>query len=64
MPYVGAEPEVDKTVFVGWVLKYIKQLGYKLDASVPMARSGVLGLGGRKEIWIFKGPPQRRMSIE
>lgn len=51
---IGAA-DVDKSLFVSYVLKHINELGYKLDACVPLARRGPLGFGGRKEIWIFKG---------
>jgi hypothetical protein len=57
-------PEADKTVITGYVLKYIKQLGYKLIATVPLARKGMFGLGGRKELWMFQGPPAKRMEID
>jgi hypothetical protein len=41
--------------FLAHILKYINLMAFKLDASVPLARCGIFGLGGRKEIWVFKG---------
>jgi len=48
-------PEVDKSLFITHVLKQINTMGYTLQATIPLARTGVLGLGRRKEIWVFKG---------
>ncbi|KAI0275082.1 hypothetical protein BC834DRAFT_1037657 [Gloeopeniophorella convolvens] len=45
----------DKNLFLAHILKYINDMAFKLDASVPLARHGLLGLGGRKELWVFKG---------
>jgi len=36
------------------VLKTIGAQGYRLEATVPMGREGLLGMGGRREIWIFR----------
>ncbi|KZT30567.1 hypothetical protein NEOLEDRAFT_1082664 [Neolentinus lepideus HHB14362 ss-1] len=55
---IGAPP-VDKSMFIFAVLKHILGHGYSLNASVPLARRGPLGLGGRKELWIFKSRPLR-----
>ncbi|KAI0068213.1 hypothetical protein BV25DRAFT_538240 [Artomyces pyxidatus] len=48
-------PGVDKDMFLAHILKHINDCAFKLDASVPMARRGLFGLGGRKELWVFKG---------
>jgi len=48
-------PEFDKNVFAAHALQVINSMGYKLDATVPLARSGILGFGGRKEVWVFRG---------
>jgi len=45
----------DKNLFLAHILKYINDMAFKLDASVPLARRGLFGLSGRKEIWVFKG---------
>jgi len=45
----------DKNLFLAHILKFINDLAFKLDASVPLARRGLFGLSGRKELWIFKG---------
>jgi hypothetical protein len=45
----------DKNLFLAHILKYINDMAFKLDASVPLARRGLFGLSGRKELWIFKG---------
>lgn len=34
-------------------------MGYKLEATVPLARTGMLGFGNKKEIWIFRGTRMR-----
>ncbi|KAI0266640.1 hypothetical protein BGY98DRAFT_1029144 [Russula aff. rugulosa BPL654] len=48
---MGAE----KNHFLAHILRYINLMAFKLDASVPLARCGLFGTGGRKEIWVFKG---------
>jgi len=48
---MGAE----KNHFLAHILRYINLMAFKLDASVPLARCGLFGMGGRKEIWVFKG---------
>ncbi|KAI0308223.1 hypothetical protein B0F90DRAFT_1681131 [Multifurca ochricompacta] len=45
----------DKNLFLAHILKYINDMAFKLDASVPLARRGLFGLNGRKELWVFKG---------
>jgi hypothetical protein len=30
-------------------------MGYKLEATVPLARTGMFGFGNKKEIWVFRG---------
>jgi hypothetical protein len=45
----------DKHLFMAHILKYINDLAFKLDASVPLSRRGFFGLSSRKEVWIFKG---------
>jgi hypothetical protein len=51
--FVGMGP--DKNLFLAHILKYINDMAFKLDASVPLARRGLFGLNGRKELWVFKG---------
>jgi len=48
-------PEVERSLFITHVLKQINTMGYTLQATIPLARRGLLGLGRRKEIWVFKG---------
>jgi hypothetical protein len=48
-------PPMDKGRFITDVLKELAELGYFLQATVPMARRGLLGYKSRKEIWVFKG---------
>ncbi|KAN0111896.1 hypothetical protein V8E52_008102 [Russula decolorans] len=45
----------EKNHFLAHILRYINLMAFKLDASVPLARCGLFGLCGRKEIWVFKG---------
>jgi len=45
----------DKNLFLAHILKFINDMAFKLDASVPLARRGLFGMSGRKEIWVFKG---------
>jgi hypothetical protein len=45
----------DENMFLAHILKYFNDVAFKLDASVPLARQGLFGMSGRKEIWVFKG---------
>ncbi|KAI0052881.1 hypothetical protein FA95DRAFT_1532257 [Auriscalpium vulgare] len=46
---------IDRDMFLAHILKHINDYAFKLDASIPMARRGLFGLGGRRELWVFKG---------
>jgi len=46
----------EKDLFLAHILKYINDMAFKFDASVPLARRGLFGVNGRKEIWVFKCP--------
>ncbi|EGN95769.1 hypothetical protein SERLA73DRAFT_59930, partial [Serpula lacrymans var. lacrymans S7.3] len=48
-------PELDKNVFASHALQEINMMGFRLVATVPLARSGLLGFGSRKEVWVFRG---------
>jgi hypothetical protein len=52
-------PDLSKDVFAASALKEISTMGYKLEATVPLARTGMLGFGNKKEIWIFRGTRMR-----
>ncbi|KAJ7244783.1 hypothetical protein B0H12DRAFT_1022330 [Mycena haematopus] len=43
--------------FLMQILKVLMELGFHLNATVPMARGGPLGLGSRRELLVFKGVP-------
>jgi hypothetical protein len=45
----------EKDLFMAHILKYINDMAFRLDASVPLARHGLFGTSGCKEIWVFKG---------
>ena len=45
---------LDKHLFMSFALQEIRALGFKLLASVPLARRGPFGMGSRREIWLFK----------
>jgi len=45
----------EKNLFMAHILKYINDMAFKLDASVPLARRGFFGMSSRKEVWVFKG---------
>ncbi|KAH7906830.1 hypothetical protein BJ138DRAFT_576519 [Hygrophoropsis aurantiaca] len=47
--------DLDKDVFAAHALQEINSMGWTLEATVRLARSGILGLGGQKEIWVFRG---------
>ncbi|KAJ6519802.1 hypothetical protein C8R45DRAFT_1066367 [Mycena sanguinolenta] len=60
---VEIKREIGTTVkashFLMQILKVLMELGFNLNATVPMARGGPLGLGSRRELLVFKGvlPP-------
>jgi len=48
-------PKLDRYLFVAWLLQYISMKGgYALEASVPLGKRRYGGLGGRKEVWVFR----------
>ncbi|KAH9950361.1 hypothetical protein B0H21DRAFT_531893 [Amylocystis lapponica] len=51
---------VEKNLFNAYILKFFNSAGFRLDGSVPMGRRGTLGLGTRKEIWVFRGAAEIR----
>lgn len=51
--FTGAE--VEPAHFLMHVLKIISNLGFQLDAAIPLLRRGQLGMRSSREILIFKG---------
>lgn len=39
---------------MSFALQEIRYLGFQLVASVPLAKRGPLGMGSRREVWVFK----------
>ncbi|KAI0348084.1 hypothetical protein BDW22DRAFT_1350231 [Trametopsis cervina] len=56
----GSPTDTDKLRFSTHILGYLNSLGFKLDGSIPMGKAGPLGLGSRKELWIFRATASRR----
>lgn len=50
-------PEVEPSVFLIYVLKILVDLGFELDAILPLGRRGALGMRTVRELYIFKGIP-------
>jgi len=50
-------PEVEPSVFLIYVLKILVDLGFELDAILPLGRRGALGMRTVRELYIFKGVP-------
>lgn len=50
-------PEVEPSVFLIYVLKILVDLGFELDAILPLGRRGALGMRTVRELFIFKGVP-------
>jgi len=46
---------VKPSFFLMKVLKALMDLRFELNATVPMARGGPLGMGSRRELLVFKG---------
>ncbi|KAJ7487585.1 hypothetical protein B0H11DRAFT_1100274 [Mycena galericulata] len=46
--------------FLMQVLKVLVDMGFHLNATVPMARGGPLGMGARRELFVFKGAIPRK----
>jgi len=44
----------EKSLFTAYVLHFFNSVGFKLDGSLPLGRRGRLGLGARKEVWVFR----------
>jgi hypothetical protein len=47
----------DKHFIISYIFKNLCDEGYYIDASVPLGRRGLFGLGGRREVWMFKSSP-------
>ncbi|KAF9535317.1 hypothetical protein CPB83DRAFT_841563 [Crepidotus variabilis] len=47
--------EVDPGMFFVEVLRILSQLGFSLDASIPLGRRGTLGKRSQRELLVFKG---------
>ncbi|KAF8905569.1 hypothetical protein CPB84DRAFT_1893187 [Gymnopilus junonius] len=47
-------PEVESSTMFIEVLKILNNLGYQLDATVPLSRKGTLGLRNTRELLVFK----------
>jgi len=54
--------EADKNMVYGCMLRFFNSVGYKLDGSVPFGKKGPLGLGSRREAWIFRSTMRRPES--
>lgn len=58
-PFTGAEVLMKYVVkpshFLMQILKVMVDMGFHLNATVPMARGGPLGMGSRRELFVFKG---------
>jgi len=50
-------PEVEPSVFLIHVLKILVDLGFELDATLPLGRRNALGIRTVRELFIFKGIP-------
>ena len=48
-------PEVEAAPLFVEVLKILSQLGFQLDASIPLGRRGPLGIRYMRELLIFRG---------
>ncbi|KAF8575348.1 hypothetical protein K439DRAFT_750708 [Ramaria rubella] len=47
----------DIALLMGGALKLIAAEGWRFEASVPFGKGGFLGLGGRREVWMFRREP-------
>ena len=52
---VLTSPEAhDQHLFTSYALQEIRTLGFKLLATVPLARRGSFGMGSRREVLVFQ----------
>ncbi len=51
---------MDKSLLVAYILKFFKDVGFKLCGSVPMGTRSIFHIGQRKELWVFKFPSRNR----
>ncbi|TCD71552.1 hypothetical protein EIP91_008933 [Steccherinum ochraceum] len=57
----GGAVDIDKTLFVAFVLQFFRMHGFVLNGSFPLGRSrSPLAFGARKEVWIFKGSSRQQ----
>ncbi|KZT02688.1 uncharacterized protein LAESUDRAFT_729931 [Laetiporus sulphureus 93-53] len=53
----------DIDLFTACMLQSFSSIGFKLDGSVPFGLRTALGLGPRREAWIFRGTTRRSMDF-
>ncbi|KAI6047651.1 hypothetical protein EDC04DRAFT_9046 [Pisolithus marmoratus] len=52
---IGANNIINRDVFVSHSLQEIGLMGFKLEATVTLPPTGILGFGSKREIWVFRG---------
>ena len=54
MKYMSTATTLDKDLFISFALEKIRAFGYKLLATVPLARRKPLGMGSKRKVWVFQ----------
>ncbi|KAI1797915.1 hypothetical protein LXA43DRAFT_274409 [Ganoderma leucocontextum] len=55
--------EVDRSLLIAFVLRFFKNVGFKLAGSVPMGTRSLFHLRERKEIWVFQNAWPRAKEL-
>lgn len=50
--------------FLMQLLRGLLDMGFELNATVPMARGGPLKMGSRRELLVFKGNPSKQQLFQ
>ncbi|CDO71593.1 hypothetical protein BN946_scf184911.g63 [Trametes cinnabarina] len=52
-------PAIDKNVLIAFILHFFNAAGFRLSGTIPIGSKSFLGIGRRKEMWVFRSLPWR-----
>ncbi|OSD03404.1 hypothetical protein PYCCODRAFT_1424540 [Trametes coccinea BRFM310] len=52
-------PALDKNTLIAFILHFFNAAGFRLSGTIPIGSKSFLGIGRRKEMWVFRSLPWR-----
>ncbi|KAI9063099.1 hypothetical protein FKP32DRAFT_1572880 [Trametes sanguinea] len=52
-------PALDKNTLISFILHFFNAAGFRLSGTIPIGSKSFLGIGRRKEMWVFRSLPWR-----